>query len=221
MSTRRVYGHWSGDYYGKVLTGFHRCIAMEVEDLDAMVKKLEEARNRRVGGSLQSYYDQVLELKDDAQVRIYENAALTEDLRYHTPKRGENSLAICMCCGHGATPRSLGYAEPLPDQIQAFVDLVVESCIELNVPIENFMTHSEAADNLDFPAMDDPAAPHEPYGYRTKKEAWDLEFWLEPWTFQLYAPTQSASGAMVRFADYVRQQALTLICESTRPRWQA
>lgn len=219
-SDRRIYGHWSNDLYGKVYNGYHQCIAMEAEDLDAMVKKLQEAKERRVGGSLDSYYQQVLELKDEAQVHVYENAALTDDLRYHTPKRSDNSIAICMLCGSKATPRNLGYAEPLADQMQAFIDQLVSDCLQLTIPIENFMTHSEAADNLDFPTMDAAEAPHAPYGYRTKKEAWDLEMWVEPWTLQVYPPAHAPSGAMLPFADYVRQQAMKLICETTRPQWE-
>ncbi|MHB2016578.1 MAG: hypothetical protein ACYCW6_06470 [Candidatus Xenobia bacterium] len=219
-SPRRIYGHWSGSFYGKVFDGYHQCIAMEADNLDEMVRRLVDARERRIGGSLESYFQQVLELKDEAQVKIYENAPLDKELRYHTPKRTEGSIAICLLCGHQASPRNLGFVEPLPDQIQAFLEQLASICLDTRIPVENFMTHSEAADNLDYPAMDDPSAPHPPYGYRTKREVWDLEFWIEPWTAQIYPPEQVASGAMLRFADYVRQQVLALICETTRPMWE-
>lgn len=217
---RMIYGHWSEGLYTKAVGTYHKQVAVaRPVELDEAIQKYAEARNRRIGGAIPAMWHTLDELKGRAVLQTFTNARYHQDLPEHTPGREENSIALALMCGWGARPNDLGHAAPLPLQLRALADLVAEACLAVDSPVERFMTHSEAADNLEYPTPDDPAAPHPPYGFRTTREAWDLEAWVEPPSLAVYAPLQSARPGWFRLGDWLRETALQEIARRTRDSW--
>lgn len=218
--TRMVYGHWSGGVYTRAVGSYHRQVAvLRPTDLDEMLERCIDARARRVGGAISSMLAQLDEMKAEAKLQVFENAPWDRDLADHTRGRETGSVAIALMCGRGARPNDLGLAAPLRAQLRALVGLVAEACDALRTPVERFMTHSEAADNLDFPTFDDPDAPTPPYGFRTTREACDLEAWIDVVTEALSPPLVAPRPGLLRLAEWVRAKALHALAERTRSEW--
>jgi hypothetical protein len=215
-NSKMIYGHWSLGRYSRAVGSYHRQIAVaEPADLDALIDKYWEARTRRVGGAIAGLYHDIEEHKKKASIQVFSNATYDEDLPDHTPGREENAVALAVMCGYKARPNDLGRSEPLPMQLRALLRLITEVCIQTNTPAEHFMTHSEAADNLDGAGVGD-----ERYGFRGTRQVWDLEVWIEPVTMATYAPLQSERPGWMRLGDWLRKEALRDIYKLTAPQWQ-
>lgn len=218
--SRMLYGHWSGGLYTRAVGSYHRQIAvLKPLELDERIERFFEARNRRIGGALSALWNEVERLKQSVEVQIFESAPWDRDLPAHTRGRDTNSIAIAMMCGHGARPNDLGLVAPLPAQLRAMVRLVAQACIAVRSPVERFLTHSEAADNLDYPRTDDPAAPAPAHGFRTTRQACDLEAWIDEESAMLAAPLQTARKGWRRLGDWLREQVVREIVEQTRNEW--
>lgn len=218
--TRMIYGHWSDGPYTRAVGSYHRQVTvLKPATLDEMIEKYLETRRRRIGGAIASLWQEVEEMKHEVVLQTFDNAPFDRDLPDHTRGRETGSVAIAVMCAQGARPNDLGARAPLYAQLEALVDLTAEACESLRSPVERFMTHSEAADNLDFPAPDDPAAPTPPYGFRTTREVFDLEAWIDPDTNGLSAPLLAARPGWVRLGDWIRARAVRALAERTRPYW--
>jgi len=217
---RMIYGHWSEGLYTRAIGTYHKQVAVaRPVELDEAIQKYTEARNRRIGGAIPAMWHAIEEYKAKAVLQTFTNARYDEDLPDHTPHREVNSIALAIMCGWGARPNDLGQAEPLPLQLRALAELIAEACTAVDSPVERFLTHSEAADNLDWPTPGDAAAPHPPCGFRTTREAWDLEAWVEPPSLAVHAPLQSARPGWFRLGDWLRETALQEIARRTRSSW--
>lgn len=94
-----------------------------------------------------------------------------------TYRRNTGSIAIALCGCYGAQAFKgnpdycrLGDEPPTDDQIEALAMLSakIAQVFDIDIDIEHFMTHAEAADNLDG------YNAHEPYGPNSTCERWDL-----------------------------------------------
>lgn len=216
---RRIYGHWSGGLYTRVTGPYHRHVSVLAPvELDTAVERYLDARRRRVGGALPGLWETVLEYKAQARIQVTGHAPFDEDLAGHTRGRDTGSVALGLMCGLGIRPNDLGPAAPLPGQLRALARLVADACIAVGSPVEGFLTASEAADNLDFPPGDE-RVPHPPHGYRSTGETWDLEIMIDPRTLELHPPASAPQPDRLRLGDWVRQEALSIICHLTRDRW--
>lgn len=216
--TRMIYGHWSGGPYTRAVGAYHRQISVKKPlELDELLDKYLDARNRRVGGTLTSIWHQVEQMKKSVELQVFDNAPWDRDLEGHTRHRDANSIAIAMMCGRGARLNDLGMASPLKAQVRSLVGLVAQACVAVDSPVERFMTASEAADNLDYPEGEGPAPP---CGFRSTREVWDLEAWLDLDSEVLAAPLQAARSGWARLGDWVREQALRSVVELTRGQWE-
>lgn len=102
---------------------------------------------------------------------------------YH---RNTGSIAIALCCCYGAEAFrgnpfycNLGDEPPTDAQIEslAMLSAKIADVFDIPIDIEHFMTHAEAADNMDG------YNAHEPYGPASTCERWDLAVLEEsdPW----------------------------------------
>ena len=218
--TRMIFGHWSLGSLTRADGVAHRQIAvLRPAELEEMLARYEDARNRRVGGMLGGLWRQIEELKRKAEIQVFDNAPWNADLEGHTLGRDRNSIAISVMGGKGARPNDLGFMAPLPVQLQEMIRQVADACIATRTPVERFMTASEAADNLDLPRMDAPAAPHPPRGFRTVREIWDLEAWVDTENGSLEAPLHSARVGWTRLGDWIREHALRTLASRTHDEW--
>lgn len=94
-----------------------------------------------------------------------------------TYRRNTGSIAIALCAAYGAEAFKgdpyyckLGDEPPTDEQIEAlaFLSAKIAQVFDIDIDIEHFMTHAEAADNLDG------YNAHEPYGPNSTCERWDL-----------------------------------------------
>ncbi|MBM3460783.1 MAG: hypothetical protein FJX76_01650 [Armatimonadetes bacterium] len=217
---RKIYGHWSGGLYSRPVGNFHKQIAVaRPTELDEAIQKYTEARERRVGGAIPGLFHNIDEHRKKAVLQTFTNAPYDQDLAEHTRGRESNAIALGIMCGYRARPNDLGHAFPLPLQLRGLAALIAEAALAVRAPVENFLTASEAADNLDYPAMDDPAAPHPPYGFRTTRESWALEAWIEPPALAVHAPLQSARPGWYRLGDWLRETALADVMKRTHGEW--
>ncbi len=104
----------------------------------------------------------------------------TRDLRRipaATWQRNEGSIAIALCCAKGAEAYAgnpnyarLGAFPPTAAQIETCAALMaaIADVFGISIDLFHFMTHGEAADNLDGVYC------HAPYGMDTTCERWDL-----------------------------------------------
>lgn len=84
--------------------------------------------------------------------------------------RNTGSIAISLCCAYDATPKDLGNYPPTDEQMNVLAEMIriISDVFDIPIDIQHFMTHAEAADNMDGVYM------HEPYGPSTTCERWDL-----------------------------------------------
>jgi hypothetical protein len=219
---RMIYGHWSEGTYTRALGVAHRQIAvLRPLELDELIDRWIVARNRRIGGAIAAMWHQIEEMKAAAELQVFQSGPYDVDLPDHTRNRSRDSVSIAVMAGRGARLNDLGPYAPIPSQIDMLIRLAAEACVVLRSPAERFLTASEAADNLDWPIMDDPAAPTPPYGFRTSREAWDLEAWIDEEAKTLAAPLQSARPGWVRLGDWLRARVLERIAETTREAWES
>lgn len=134
----KVYWHWTAGHYFSDYDDYHFCID--------------------VGGEITN------------TLPLTEIPAAT----YH---RNTGSIAIALNCAYGAVAYKgnpycciLGNEPPTTDQIEALAMLSAKIADVFDIPIdiEHFMTHAEAADNLDG------YNAHDPYGPSSTCERWDL-----------------------------------------------
>ena len=91
-----------------------------------------------------------------------------------TYARNTGSIAISLCCAEGAVgdpaDSKLGDCPPTKSQIETCAQLMAAISYIFRIPltIEHFLTHAEAADNLDG------LYPCAPYGPDNGCERWDL-----------------------------------------------
>ena len=90
----------------------------------------------------------------------------------HTWRRNTGTVGISLCCCYEATTNDLGEFPPTAAQIETMAQVIatVANALDLTIDINHVMTHSEAADCMDG------NYPHEPYGYFSTCERWDLLF---------------------------------------------
>ena len=134
----RVYLHWTAGHYYTSFPEYHICI--------------------------------------DADGGIIESLPLTE-IPQATWHRNTGSIAIALCCCAGATAYKgdpyevdLGEEPPTDAQIETLAQVMaaISDVFDIPIDIEHFMTHAEAADNLDG------YNAHDPYGPNSTCERWDL-----------------------------------------------
>lgn len=220
QGTRMIYGHWSGGLYTRVRGSFHRQVAVITPvELDEAVERYLDARTRRVGGAMPGLWEIVEAHKSEVRVQVAGHVPFHQDLAGHTPGRDVNSVALAVMCGQGVRVNDLRPTEPLPRQIRALAHLIAEVCVAVGSPVERFLTGSEAADNLDLPAAEDVALPHPPHGFRTTREAWDLEVWVAPSDLAVHPPVLPRQADWLRLGDWLRQEALRTLMRLTRQEW--
>ena len=157
---------------------------------------------------------------------IVNNTPVSEDLHAHTFGRNTGSCAVALAGFLGAQTNDLGPTPVTKEQINAFVDVVTEICLNQRIPVSQFMTHAEAADNVDQgsnPPYDTPSLSGKdaaPYGPMTTWERWDIHAWIHPDTLELYAPLEAHPPKALLFPDWVRGNAILNIQASTRNYWK-
>lgn len=102
--------------------------------------------------------------------------------------------------------------------------VVAEAACNLRAPVSNFVSHGEAADNVDqgpHPPYDAPWAPDpSPYGPLSTWERWDLHVWIDPTTRALFPPKGAPiPQSALYLPDYIRGAAALLIQDLTRHLW--
>lgn len=220
VGTRMIYGHWSEGPYSRSVGAHHRQIAvLRPLDLDEMIDRYVETRQRRIGGAIAGMWHEIEEMKRQAEIQIFDGAPFDQDLSGHTRGRDMGSVALSIMGARGARLNDLGPRAPLPLQLRAMVDLVAQAAFELRTPVERFMTQSEAADNLDLADPTAAAAPTPAHGFSTTREAWGLEAWIDVTTEELAAPLLTARPGWMRLGDWVREQALRRLVIVSRPSW--
>lgn len=197
-NTRRHYGHWSVGCYD--------------QDFPEYQEMVEDGKTTGFSSEVH---------KHDDVAHLVRNNSPAEDTFAHTYHRNTNAWATCFASMSGGSTDDLGPNAPTPDEIDVFVRAMVEDHINLHVPIGNFMGHGEAADNMDFPTRNDPAAPHDPYGPSTTCERWDLGCWIDPQTRALLPFTRPCPAGWEFLPDYIRGQAIIGIQDATRAKWAA
>jgi len=125
----------------------------------------------------QVFADYHMSIIDDGGIYIpSEDLTIT---RNHTYYRNHGSIGIGICACVGAVSNDLGEEPPTDAQIEsiAMITAVISEALGTEVTIENYMTHGEAADNLD---GYDPGYPDHTgyegniYGPDSTCERWDL-----------------------------------------------
>ncbi|MBP2642162.1 MAG: hypothetical protein H6Q67_49 [Firmicutes bacterium] len=99
----------------------------------------------------------------------------------HTYMRNTGAVAIAALCAYDAhSTINLGTEPPTDAQIEAIAQTmaVLASELELPIDIQHFMTHAEAADNMDGlnPGYAQNGCPEGRYGPNNSGERWD--FWV-------------------------------------------
>lgn len=136
----KVYLHWTGGHRYTTFEDYHFCIDGDGEIIESLpLNEIPSATYRRNTGSI--------------------------------------AISICGCYGakayddgNGDYHAVLGGEAPTENQIEALAMIMAKISEIFNIPldIEHFMTHAEAADNMDGEYM------HEPYGPSATFERWDL-----------------------------------------------
>lgn len=160
---------------------------------------------------------------------VWDNNPASVDLHEHTFGRNTNSVAIALAGFTGATTSNLGAQVAVPDEIREYVLEVAKVCINLNSPVANFMSHGEAADNIDqgpHPPYNTPllsgsdALPYGPFANnKFSWMRWDLHVWIDPSTLKLYPPKGNIPHGTVYFPDWIRGEAILKIQELTKSKW--
>ena len=158
---------------------------------------------------------------------IVNNVPTYEDLHSHTFGRNTNSCAVALAGFFGAKTDNLGERPVTREQINAFVDAITEICLNHRIPVAQFMSHGEAADNVDqgsnppydTPCLHGPDA--KPYGPMTTWERWDLHCWIDQATLALYAPKIARPSGAIYWPDWIRGNVILNIQASTRSLWKS
>ncbi|MDF2569753.1 MAG: hypothetical protein K0R55_1357 [Sporomusa sp.] len=127
-------------------------------------------------------YDQFF---DDYHFNIGADGAVfvsTNDLsekKSHTYYRNSGAIGIAAACAYNATSSTdLGPEPPTVIQIEAIAQMiaVLSKALDIPIDIEHFMTHAEAADNMDGcdPGYEENGYPQGKYGPQNSVERWDL-----------------------------------------------
>jgi len=180
------------------------------------------------GVNFSDYHKMVL-VRDNAVMSL-SNESCAVDMYHHTFGRNSGSCAICLAGFHYATTSDLGDEQATPDQLRRFAKDVAEICCNLRIPVGNFMSHAEAADNVDLgpePPYDTPglsgsdAAPYGPLS--GVWERWDLHVWVNKKTLKLEAPNGKKvlepKGDLVPLTDWVRGEAILRVQDATYKYW--
>lgn len=128
------------------------------------------------------HYDQFF---FDYHINIGQDGAMfadTKDLsekKSHTYYRNNGAIGIAAACAYNAASCSdLGPEPPTAAQIEAMAQIIAALSQVLAIPIniEHFMTHAEAADNMDGcdPGYGSNGYPQGKYGPQNSVERWDL-----------------------------------------------
>lgn len=208
-------------------------------------------RNQRMGYahwqvsgrcSTDAAYHREIEQSEDGHVWIWNNTPCDQDTNGHTDGRNSNAFAIALAGEGDATTEDLGKNVSTPGQLRALVAAFVEACINNHIPVSQLMTHAEAANNVDFPAVDSPGIPAPPsYGPgSTDFERWDLHVMINLLTLEmkplfrgataLYppgrVPVNLARGeefdipaGWEYFPDWLRGQVILGIAKATESKW--
>jgi len=97
----------------------------------------------------------------------------------HTYMRNTGAIAIGALCAYEAhSTDNLGPEPPTDEQIEAIAQVmaVLSKELELPIDIQHFMTHAEAADNMDGlnPGYEANGYPDGKYGPANSVERWDM-----------------------------------------------
>ncbi len=128
------------------------------------------------------HYDQFF---NDYHLNIGKDGSVfvsTSDLsgkKSHTYCRNSGAIGIAAACAYNATStNNLGPEPPTDLQIEAMAQITAVLSKALNIPIDikHFMTHAEAADNMDGcdPGYEANGYPQGKYGPQNSVERWDL-----------------------------------------------
>lgn len=166
----------------------------------------------------------------DGVVMVQNNENCTVDMFAHTFGRNTNSCAICLAGFHRATTNDLGEEAATPDQLRRFVKELAQVCVNLRTPVGNFMSHAEAADNIDqgpnppysTPGLSGSSA--EPYGPLSGAwERWDLHTYIDKMSLELHPPFAKSNlppkEKMVSLTDWIRGEAIQHIQNLTYRLW--
>jgi hypothetical protein len=135
-------------------------------------------------GHYNSYFaDYHINIGGDGSIRVSTDD-FTEVLK-HTYQRNSRAVGVALACCYNATPLYFGDEPPTPEQIEALAQVVAVLVEELEVPMQNVLTHAEAADE-------------DGYGPATTCERWDL--------WKLSATAAGGSGG-----DIIRARAMELL----------
>jgi hypothetical protein len=107
------------------------------------------------------------------------------EVKSHTYHRNSGAIGIGAACAYEAhSATDLGPEPPTDAQIESIAQMVagLADALGITVDIQHFMTHAEAADNMD----GDDSRWHDPYGPNSTVERWD--FWA------IKAGDQAGSG---------------------------
>lgn len=164
------------------------------------------------------------------KARVWYNFPVDEAPSDATFERNSNSFALALDGFAGADTNDLGPNCASPEEIDAFLGVLVDILCNHRIPVSNVETHGEAADNVDqgdtrpgylrpHQSPTDAGPDGAPYGPLTTWERWDLECWIDPATRKLWAPKQPCPAGWLRFADWIRGEAILQIQERTRGHW--
>ncbi len=97
----------------------------------------------------------------------------------HTYCRNNGAIAIAAGCAYNAkSANDLGPEPPTAMQIEAMAQItaVLSKALSIPIDIKHFLTHAEAADNMDGcdPGYEDNGYPQGKYGPQNSVERWDL-----------------------------------------------
>lgn len=180
------------------------------------------------GVNFTDYHRMVMVRDGNTVSQINENCNV--DMHAHTFGRNRNSCAVAIAGFMHATTSDLGDNYATPGQLKRFVKDVSEICCNLRIPIGNFMSHAEAADNIDqgedppynTPGMTGPdAAPYGPLSGAW--ERWDLHVLINKKTLALTPPFGHAhlpaEEGSIPLTDWVRGEAILNIQDMTYKYW--
>lgn len=167
------------------------------------------------------HYHRVITQSPDGRVKVNNNMICNKDMYEHTYRRNLNSCSVALGGFLGATTSDLGSQCATPEMIDKFVEAVAEICLNYRIPVSNFMSHGEAADNVDQGPNPPYDTPYEAYGPMSTWERWDLHVWIDPTSHQIVPPLgKKIPHNYVYFPDWVRGQAIQRIEDQTEKYWK-
>lgn len=110
---------------------------------------------------------------------VYATTNNLSERKNHTYRRNVGSIGIAMACAFNAiSANNLGPEPPTSLQIEATAQItaVLSDALGIPIDIKHFMTHAEAADNMDGcnPGYEANGYPEGKYGPQNSVERWDL-----------------------------------------------